>query len=133
MKAAAELKASGLDIRLNIVGFALKKNPKMQKDLAGFSRSHRRPVLRGGERSRAGRRADGGGRRTSSRTRVYDAAGKAVLSGEAGSGSDQLPAGDYKVVVKAGTKELVAPRVSVGLGQSVTLTIAMKNGQLVLQ
>ena len=30
VKAAAELKASGLDIRLNIVGFALK-NPKVQK------------------------------------------------------------------------------------------------------
>ena len=35
--------------------------------------------------------------------------------------------------MKAGTKELVAPKVSVGLGQSVTLTLAMKNGQLVLQ
>ena len=64
---------------------------------------------------------------------VYDAAGKTVLSGEAGAGSDRLPAGDYKVVVKAGAKELVAPRVSVGLGQSVMLAIAMKNGQLVLQ
>ena len=63
VKAAAELKASGLDIRLNIVGFALKKNPKVQKDLAGFSRSHRRPVLRGGERRRTGRCADGRRRR----------------------------------------------------------------------
>ena len=38
VKAAAELKASGLDIRLNIVGFALK-NPRTQKDLAGFSQA----------------------------------------------------------------------------------------------
>jgi hypothetical protein len=38
VKAAADLKASGLDIRLNIVGFAIK-NPKVQKDLAGFSQA----------------------------------------------------------------------------------------------
>ncbi len=42
-------------------------------------------------------------------------------------------AGDYKVVVKAGTKELIAPRVSLAAGQSVTLTMAMKNGQLGLR
>jgi len=64
---------------------------------------------------------------------VYDMAGKVVLASEAGSGSDPLPPGTYKVAVKAGARELVAPKVSVALGQSVTLTIAMKNGQLTLQ
>lgn len=58
---------------------------------------------------------------------------KRPLGSEAGGGSDELSPGTYKVVVKAGSKELVAPRVSVALGQQVTLTIAMKNGQLVLQ
>jgi Ca-activated chloride channel family protein len=131
VKAAADLKASGLDIRLNIVGFALK-DPRVQKDLAGFSQATGGLFYS----------ADTGGALADAVMvaavekfpyTVYDAAGKAVLAGEAGIGADQLPAGDYKVVVKAGTKELVAPRVSVGLGQSVTLTIAMKNGQLVLQ
>jgi hypothetical protein len=131
VKAAADLKASGLDIRLNIVGFALK-NPKVQKDLAGFSEATGGLFYS----------ADTGGALADAVMvaavekfpyTVYDAAGKAVLTGEAGGGADQLPAGDYKVVVTAGTKELVAPRVSVGLGQSVTLTIAMKSGQLTLQ
>ena len=131
VKAAAELKASGLDIRLNIVGFALK-NPTTQKQLAGFSQATGGLFYS----------ADSGAALSDAVMlaavekfpySVYDAAGKLVVAGEAGSGSDQLPAGDYKVVVKAGTKELVAPHVSVGPGQSVTLTIAMKNGQLVLQ
>ncbi len=131
-RAAAELKASGLDIRLNIVGFALKKNPKVQKDLAGFSEATG-GLFYSAESGAALADALMVAAVDKFRYTVYDAAGKAVITGEAGSGADQLPAGDYKVVVTAGTKELVAPRVSVGLGQSITLTIALKNGQLVLQ
>ncbi|OFW10485.1 MAG: hypothetical protein A3H96_26430 [Acidobacteria bacterium RIFCSPLOWO2_02_FULL_67_36] len=129
--AAAALKASGLDIRLNIVGFAIK-NPKTQKDLAGFAQAT------GGLFYAAQSGATLGDALMLAAIEkfpytVYDAAGKTVLSSEAGSGSDELPPGTYKVVVKAGSKELIAPRVSVALGQQVTLTIAMKNGQLVLQ
>jgi hypothetical protein len=131
VKAAADLEASGLDIRLNIVGFALK-NPRVQQDLAGFSQStgglfyaaDSGPALADAVMVAAVEKFP---------YVVYDGTGKAVVTGEAGSGSDTLPAGEYRVVVKAGAKELVAPRVSVGLGQSVTLTIAMKAGQLVLQ
>jgi hypothetical protein len=132
VKAAADLKASGLDIRLNIVGFALKKNPTVQKDLAGFSEATG-GLFYSAESGAALADALLVAAVDKFRYTVYDVAGKAVITGEAGSGADQLPAGDYKVVVTAGTKELVAPRVSVGLGQSVTLTIALKNGQLVLQ
>ncbi len=93
---------------------------------------NRRALLRGRERREPGRRADAGrGREVPVHGVRRGREGRPLRGG--GGGSDQLPAGDYKVVVKAGTKELVAPRVSVGLGQSVTLTIAMKNGQLVLQ
>lgn len=56
-----------------------------------------------------------------------------VLAGEAGSSGDELPPGEHKVVVKAGTKELVAPRVKVTLGQTTTLKIAFRNNQLVLE
>lgn len=132
VQAAADLKASGLDIRLNIVGFALKKNAKVQKDLAGFAEATG-GLFYSAESGAALADALMVAAIDKFPYTVYDAAGKAVLSGDAGSGSDQLPAGEYKVVVKAGTKELVAPRVSVGLGQSVTLTLALKNGQLVLQ
>ncbi len=131
VKAAAELKASGLDIRLNIVGFALK-NPKTQKELAGFSEAT------GGLYYAADTGAGLADALTVAAIEkfpysVYDAAGKVVLASEAGSGSDAVPPGAYKVVVKAGARELVAPRVTIALGQSVTLTLAMKNGQLVLR
>jgi hypothetical protein len=131
-KAAAELKASGLDIRLNIVGFALKKNAKVQKELSAFSEATG-GLFYSAESGAALADALLVAAVDKFRYTVYDAAGKAVITGEAGSGADQLPAGDYKVVVTAGLKELVAPKVSIALGQSVTLTIAMKNGQLVLQ
>jgi hypothetical protein len=131
VKAAAELKASGLDLRLNIIGFAVT-NTKTQNDLAGFAQGT-------------------GGMFYSAQTggalaealmvaaidkfpyAVYDAAGKVVASGEVDGSTDELPPGDYKVVVKAGAREITAPRVTIGLGQAVTLKITMKNGQLVLE
>ena len=131
VKAAADLRASGLDIRLNIVGFALK-NPKVQRQLAGFAEATGGLFYS----------AESGGALADALMvasidkfpyTVYDASGNAVLTGDAGSGSDQLPPGDYKVVVRAGTKEIVAPRVGIAAGDSITLTLGMKNGQLVLQ
>ena len=64
---------------------------------------------------------------------VYDAGGKMVASGEVDGSTDELPPGDYKVVVKAGTRDLIAPRVTIGLGQTVALKISVRNGQLVLE
>jgi hypothetical protein len=128
---AADVKASGLDIRLNIVGFALK-NPQTQKDLSGFAQST--GGLFYAADSGAGL-ADAVMLAAVERFpyTVYDLAGKAVLASEAGSGSDELPPGEYKVVVKAGTRELVAPRVKVAAGGATTLKIAIKNGQVVLE
>jgi hypothetical protein len=131
VKAAADLKASGMDIRLNIVGFALN-NPKVQKDLSGFSQAT------GGLFYSADNGATLGDALMLAAVQSFpytisDMAGKVIVSGEAGRGAEELPPGDYKVVVKAGSRELVAPRVTVGMGQSVTLMIAMKAGQLVLQ
>ncbi len=131
VKAAAELKASGLDLRLNIVGFAVT-NPKTQKDLAGFSQAT-------GGMFYAAQSGDALAEALMIAAiekfpyTVYDAAGKVVSDGEAGGEPESLPPGDYKVVVKAGAKDLVAPRVTIGLGQAVLLKITMKNGQLALE
>ncbi len=131
VKAAAELKASGLDIRLDIVGFAVT-NPKTQADLAAFAQAS------GG----SFRAADSGKALSDALLvaaiekfpyTVFDAAGKQVAAGEAGWPAEELPPGDYKVVVKAGTKELVAPRVRVALGQQAVVTIVLKGDQLVLE
>jgi hypothetical protein len=130
-QAAAALKASGLDIRLNIVGFALN-NPKTQQVLAAFAEAtggafyaaQSGPALAEALLVAAVDRFP---------YTVFDAAGKQVAAGEAGFPAEQLPPGEYKVVVKAGAKELVAPRVPIALGQSVTLKIAMRAGKLVLE
>jgi hypothetical protein len=130
-KAAAELKASGLDIRLSIVGFAIA-NPKTQQDLAGFAQGT------GGLFYAAKDGAALGDALLAATTdkfpyTVFTPAGKVVFMSEAGNGSDEIAPGDYKVVVKAGTKEIVAPRVKVTLGQTTTLKLVLKNGQLVLE
>jgi hypothetical protein len=131
VKAAAELKASGLDLRLNIVGFAVT-NPKTQKDLAGFSQATG-GMFYAAQSGEALAEALMIAAIEKFPYTVYDAAGRAVASGEAGGGADELPPGDYKVVVKAGARDIVAPRVTIGLGQAVQLTIRMKNGQLVIE
>ena len=130
VKAAEELKASGLDVRLNIVGFAVA-NPKTQADLAGFAQNT------GGLFYAAKDGAALGDALLAATTEkfpytVYDTAGKALVSSEAGAGSDEVPPGAYRVVVRVGTRELVAPKVTVALGQSVTLKIAMRDGKLTL-
>jgi hypothetical protein len=131
VKAAAELKASGLDIRLNIVGFALK-SAKTQKELAGFAQATGGLFYSAESGETLGEALMLAAIEKFPFT-VSDAAGKVVLSGEANGATDALPPGDYKVTVKAGTRDLIAPRVSIAAGQTVTLKIALKNGQLVLE
>jgi len=131
VKAAAELKASGLDIRLNIVGFAVT-NPQALKDLAGFAQAGNGQfyaVLSG----QALADALLGAAIEKFSYAVFDAAGKQVAAGEAGGAAAELPPGEYKVVVKAGAKELVAPRVKVTIGQQTTLKIVLKGDRLVLE
>jgi len=45
--------------------------------------------------------------------------------------TDELPAGEYEVLVKAGSKDLVAPRVKVTPGRQAMVKIVLKRGQLV--
>jgi len=131
VKAAADLKASGLDIRLNIVGFALT-SPKTQKELAGFSEAT------GGlfYAAQSGQ-ALGDALLVAAIEKfpftVFDAAGKKVAEGEAGGAAEELPPGDYKVVVKAGAIDIIAPRVKMTLGQTTTVKLVLKGGQLVLE
>lgn len=131
LKAAAQLKASGLDVTLNIVGFALN-SPKVQKELGGFAQAT-------GGRFYAAQSGQALAEALlvaaieSFPYTIYDAAGKEVAAGEAGGPAEELPPGEYKVVVKAGAQELIAPRVRITLGQATTLRIAVKNGALVLE
>jgi len=131
VKAAADLKASGLDIRLSIVGFAIS-NAKTQADLAGFAQG-----TGGSFYAAQSGQALADALLVAATDKfayaVFDAAGKQVAAGEIGYPAEQLPPGDYKVVVRAGGREFVAPRVKVTLGGDTTVRLAMKNGQLALE
>jgi hypothetical protein len=130
-KAAAELKASGQNITLNIVGFTVT-GQKAQASLAGFAEAT-------GGRFYPAATGEALGQALMIAAiekfpySIYDASGKLVSSGEAGASAEELPPGTYKVVVDAGTEKLTADRVQVTVGGQTTLRIAVKNGRLVLE
>jgi len=131
VKAAADLKASGLDIRLSIVGFAIS-NAKTQADLAGFAQGTG-GAFYAAQSGQALADALLVAATDKFAYAVFDAAGKQVAAGEIGYPTEQVPPGDYKVVVRAGGREIVAPRIKVTLGRETTVQLAMKKGQLVLE
>jgi Ca-activated chloride channel family protein len=90
-KAAAELKASGLDIRLNIVGFAVT-DPRIQEDLAAFSQSISGRFCPAQSRPALGDALSIAAIEKFPYT-VFDATGKQVAAGEAGGLSEELPWG----------------------------------------
>ena len=130
VKAAAQLKASGLDITLNIVGFTTGQ--AAQKQLSGFAQAtggrfyaaDSGPALARALQMAAVERFP---------YTVTDASGKEVAAGEAGGGAEELPAGEYTVVVNAGGTSLKAEHVRVVLAQQTTVHIAQKNDQFVLE
>jgi hypothetical protein len=131
VKAAAQLKASGLDITLNIVGFTVT-GQSVQKQLGSFAQAtggHFYAADSGPALARA--------LQIAAVDRfpytVTDAAGKEVAAGEAGSGADELPPGEYTVVVNAGGTSLKAEHVRVALAQQTTVHIAVKDEQFVLE
>jgi hypothetical protein len=131
VKAAAQLKTSGLDITLNIVGFTLT-GKAVQQQLGTFAQAtggHFYAADSGPALARALQMA------AVDRFpyTVTDAAGKEVAAGEAGSGAEELPAGEYTVVVNAGGTSLKAEHVRVVLAQQTTVNIALKNDQFVLE
>ena len=131
VKAAAELKASGLDIVLNIVGFTLT-GQAVQKQLGSFARSTGGRFY-AAESGAALARALQMAAVDRFPYSVLDATGKEVASGEAGDAAKELPAGEYTVVVTAGETSLKAEHVRVALAQQTTVHIAVKDEQLVLE
>jgi hypothetical protein len=130
-KAAAALKASGEDIRLNIVGFTLT-GQKAQAQLAGFAESTGGRFYPAATGEALGQALMIAAIETFPYS-VFDASGKQVTSGEADPGIEDLPPGIYRVVVQAGEQTVVADRVDVALGGQTILHIVMKDGRLALQ
>jgi hypothetical protein len=131
VKAAAQLKASGLDITLIIVGFTLT-GKTVQQQLGTFAQAtggHFYAAESGEALARA--------LQIAAVDRfpytVTDATGKEVAAGEAGAGAEELPPGEYTVVVNAGGTSLKAEHVRVVLAQQTIVHIAVKNDQFVLE
>ena len=113
--AAAAIKQSGLDFRLNIVGFTLQGQTGAE-GARPPGREHRRRVLR---RRRTAPRCRARSRPRRSRRfpfSVKDATGKVVAEGEAGDPGHDLAPGDYTIVVQAGDQALTLPHVTVAAG-----------------
>jgi Mg-chelatase subunit ChlD len=130
-QAAAAIKASGLDFRLDIVGFTLSSLQARQQlgTLTASTGGAYYAAADGPALTRALVAA------TINRFpyTVYDASGAAVAHGEAGDRGQELNAGTYRVVVQAGDDRLTIEQVSVGVGASAGVRVVRKSDGFVLE
>jgi hypothetical protein len=64
---------------------------------------------------------------------VFDVTGKQVETGEAGQDAPDLPAGDYRVVVRAGDEDLVAEHVTVTPGNETVVRIVLNGDRFAIE
>ncbi len=119
--AATAIEQSGLDFRLNIVGFTLK-GQQAQQALGSLAASTGGAYYRAQD-GPALTRALAAATVETFPFSVRDASGRVVARGEAGDAGHDLPAGDYTVVVQAGDRELTLPHVTVSAGQTATVRV----------
>jgi hypothetical protein len=122
--AAAAIKQSGLDFRLNIVGFTLR-GPEAQKALGGLATATGGAYY-GAQDGAALAHALAAATVTSFPFSIKDATGKVVARGEAGDAGHDLPPGDYTVVVQAGDQSITLPHVTIAVGQTAALKVTRK-------
>ena len=129
-KAAAAIQQSGLDFRLNIVGFTLQGQAaqKALGSLAASTGGAYYSAANGAALSRALTAAT----ITKFPFSVKDANGKIVAEGEAGDAGHDLAPGDYTIVVKAGDQALTLQHVTVATGQTATVRVTRKGDSFVL-
>jgi hypothetical protein len=129
--AADAIKASGLDFRLNIVGFTLTGQQARQQlgALTASTGGHYYAAADGPALGRALVAA------TINRFpyTVYDASGAVAAKGEAGDRGQELNAGTYRVVVQAGDDELTLEHVVIEVAGSAGLRVTRKGDAFVLE
>ncbi|MGH7511426.1 MAG: VWA domain-containing protein [Gemmatimonadales bacterium] len=128
--AAREIKASGVKVTLNIVGFTLT-GKQVETELGSFAAStggQYYGAQDGQQLSRAIRLAalqhlpyD-----------VLDKAGKVLASGESSELSRELPAGDYRVRIQAAGQQLEEP-VTIVPDQTTVLRLGVQGDRFVIQ
>ena len=128
--AAAQLKASGLDVTLNIVGFTLK-GKKVQDQLTTLAESTGGRYY-GAQSGDALARALWIAAVDKFPYTIFDATGAQVAKGDAGAPPQELEPGEYKVVVKVADQELTE-QVVVTSGGDVVLRVALKADRFVIE
>lgn len=128
--AAKQLKGTGVDVTLNIVGFTLKgKTVEQQLSTLAESTGGRYYSAQSGEALAQALLIAAIDRIPYT---VFDASGKQVATGEAGGLGTDLPPGEYRVVAAAADQQLVADKVTVAAGVDVVLKVVVKNDRLTL-
>ena len=128
--AGEKLKASGVNATLDIVGFTLTGR-QVAAQLTKFAEAT------GGHYYTAQNQAALSSALTMATLdklpfTAYDAAGKAVASGEVGGDPVELPPGQYRITVNAGDLRATANAVTITQGKDTALTLSMKAGALAL-
>jgi hypothetical protein len=129
VKAARQLEDAGLPLTLNIVGFTLS-GKKVEQDLTAFAEAtggHYYSAQSGDALAHAISMAA----LTRIPYSVYDARGTQVAKGTAGPLAEQLPPGEYKVVVQAGDQTLTGT-VNVSVGAIAVLQVTQRDGRFQL-
>jgi hypothetical protein len=128
--AAAAIKQSGLDFRLNIVGFTLQ-GQQAQKALGSLA-TGTGGAYYSAQNGPALSRALAAATITTFPFSIKDAASKVVAQGEAGDAGHDLPPGDYTVVVQASDQTLTLPHVTVAVGQTATVRVTRKGDSFIV-
>jgi hypothetical protein len=129
--AVRQLQQLGIDITLNIVGFTLT-GQEVERQLSAFAEStggHYYGAQNGDALTRALLMAAV----EKFPYTVFDAAGRQVAAGEAGQNASEVPAGDYRVVVRAGDEQLAADHVTVTQGSETFVRIVLKGDRFAIE
>ncbi len=122
--AATAIKQSGLDFRLDIVGFTLQ-NQQAQTALGSLA-TGTGGAYYAAQNGAALSHALAAATATSFPFSIKDSAGKVVAQGEAGDAGHDLPPGDYTIVVQAGDQSITLPHVTIAVGQTAALKVTRK-------
>ncbi|MGH7635769.1 MAG: hypothetical protein ACRENC_18730, partial [Gemmatimonadaceae bacterium] len=129
--AARELKASGVDIRLQILGFMLN-GQQVQQELSQFAQTTGGRYYSAQDGETLGRALLMAAVDKMPFT-VFDGTGHQVAKGDTDSAAIDLAPGEYKVVVRAADQELVAEHVAVPARGDAVLKVVVKNDRFELQ
>jgi hypothetical protein len=128
--AAAALKAAGVNVTMNIVGFTLA-GKQVQAQLSSFAEATGGRYY-GAQSGEELARAILIAATDRFAYTVTDAAGRVVMQGESGATADELPAGAYQLAVQAADQKLVED-LTITADKQISFTVVLKDGRFALE